>query len=201
MLVETVLAMMTLVSHLKHVMHRRWDYLLARLAFMVTVVNILVQPRFRHRHGVPSDVGRAKVPALPDISPIRRGACRARPVPDLPAWLSRISAGHARFTQAACLHRVRNGVAHRLDHMVSVVSGRSLDVRRSGWPWLRHRLGCSTRRGILVPAARAVQGRRSCPDDPCDLRDCRNVSCSHQPRRRSPSLCTRAAGKEPMKLE
>lgn len=43
MRVETVLSMMTLVSHLKHVRHRCWDYLLARLAFMVTAVNILLQ--------------------------------------------------------------------------------------------------------------------------------------------------------------
>jgi len=50
MLVETVLSMMTLVSHLKHVRHRCWDYLLARLAFMVTAVNILLQ-----WHGLPAD--------------------------------------------------------------------------------------------------------------------------------------------------
>lgn len=50
MLVETVLALMTLVSHLKHVMHRRWDSLLARLAFMVTAMNILLQ-----WHGLPAD--------------------------------------------------------------------------------------------------------------------------------------------------
>lgn len=43
MLVETVLSMMTLVSHLKHVRHRFWGYLLARLAFMITAVNILLQ--------------------------------------------------------------------------------------------------------------------------------------------------------------
>ena len=50
MLVETVLAMMTLVSHLKHVRHRYWDYLLARLAFLVTAVNLLFQ-----WHGLPAD--------------------------------------------------------------------------------------------------------------------------------------------------
>ena len=50
MLVETVLSMMTLVSHLKHVQHRCWDYLLARLAFLVTAVNILLQ-----WNGLPAD--------------------------------------------------------------------------------------------------------------------------------------------------
>ena len=32
-------------------------------------------------------VGWAKAPALPDISPVRRGARRARPVPDLPGYI------------------------------------------------------------------------------------------------------------------
>ena len=50
MVVETVLSMMTLVSHLKHVRHRCWDYLLARLAFMVTAVNLLLQ-----WNGLPAD--------------------------------------------------------------------------------------------------------------------------------------------------
>jgi len=38
MLVETVLSMLTLVCHLKKVMHRGWAYFQARLAF-----NVLVQ--------------------------------------------------------------------------------------------------------------------------------------------------------------
>src|SRR5512143_2342665 len=50
MWVETVLSMMTVVSHRKHVRHRCWDYLLARLAFMVTAVNILLQ-----WNGLPAD--------------------------------------------------------------------------------------------------------------------------------------------------
>src|SRR5512146_652100 len=50
MLVETVLSMRTLVSHLKHVRHRCWDYLMARLAFLVTAVNLLLP-----WHGLPVD--------------------------------------------------------------------------------------------------------------------------------------------------
>lgn len=42
-LVETVLSSLTVVSHLQHVRHRCWDYLLARLAFLVTAVNLLFQ--------------------------------------------------------------------------------------------------------------------------------------------------------------
>jgi hypothetical protein len=48
--VETVLFSMTVVSHLKHVRHRCWDYLLTRLAFLVTAVNILLQ-----WYGLPAD--------------------------------------------------------------------------------------------------------------------------------------------------
>jgi hypothetical protein len=43
MLGEPVLAMMTLVSYLKHVGHWCWGYLLTRLAFLVMAVNILLQ--------------------------------------------------------------------------------------------------------------------------------------------------------------
>ena len=50
MRVETVLSSMTVVSHLKHVQHRCWGYLLARLAFLVTAVNRLLQ-----WHGLPAD--------------------------------------------------------------------------------------------------------------------------------------------------
>ncbi|HYQ91279.1 MAG TPA: transposase [Candidatus Competibacteraceae bacterium] len=50
MRVATVLAMMTVVSHLKHLRHRCGDYLLARLAFLVTAVNLL-----RQWHGLPAD--------------------------------------------------------------------------------------------------------------------------------------------------
>src|SRR5512134_303509 len=50
MLIETVLALMTGVSHLKHVRHRAWEYLCTRLAFLVTAVNLLLQ-----WHGLPTD--------------------------------------------------------------------------------------------------------------------------------------------------
>ena len=43
LLVETGLSMLTLVSHLKKVMHRRWAYLQARLAFTIAAFNVLVQ--------------------------------------------------------------------------------------------------------------------------------------------------------------
>jgi len=43
MLVETVLSMLTLVSHLKKVMHRGWAYFQARLAFTMAAFNVLVQ--------------------------------------------------------------------------------------------------------------------------------------------------------------
>src|SRR2546427_12986706 len=45
--VETVLSMLTLVCHLKKVMHRGWAYFQARLAFTMAVFNVLVQ-----RHGL-----------------------------------------------------------------------------------------------------------------------------------------------------
>jgi hypothetical protein len=47
MLVETVLSMLTLVCHLKQVMHRGWGYFQARLAFTIAAFNVLVQ-----RHGL-----------------------------------------------------------------------------------------------------------------------------------------------------
>jgi len=43
MLVETVLSMLTLVCHFKHVMHRGWAYFQARLAFTMAAFNVLVQ--------------------------------------------------------------------------------------------------------------------------------------------------------------
>jgi hypothetical protein len=43
MLVETVLSMLTLVSHFKKVMHRVWEYFHARLAFTMAAFNVLVQ--------------------------------------------------------------------------------------------------------------------------------------------------------------
>ena len=43
MLVETVLSMLTLVCHLKKVMHRGWAYFQARLAFTIAAFNMLVQ--------------------------------------------------------------------------------------------------------------------------------------------------------------
>ena len=43
MLVETVLAMLTLVCHVKKVMHRGWVYFQARLACTMAAFNVLVQ--------------------------------------------------------------------------------------------------------------------------------------------------------------
>jgi hypothetical protein len=43
MLVETVLSMLTVVCHLKKVMHRVWAYFQARLAFTMALFNVLVQ--------------------------------------------------------------------------------------------------------------------------------------------------------------
>ena len=43
MLVETVLSMLTLVCHVKQVMHRGWAYFQARLAFTMAAFNVLVQ--------------------------------------------------------------------------------------------------------------------------------------------------------------
>ena len=43
MLLETVLSMLTLVCHLKKVMHRGWAYFQARLAFTMATFNVLVQ--------------------------------------------------------------------------------------------------------------------------------------------------------------
>ena len=43
MLVETVLSMLTRVSHFKKAMHRVWEYFQARLAFTMAAFNVLVQ--------------------------------------------------------------------------------------------------------------------------------------------------------------
>src|SRR5678815_4315161 len=43
MLVETGLAMLTLVCHFKKVMHRGWAYFQTRLAFTMAAFNVLVQ--------------------------------------------------------------------------------------------------------------------------------------------------------------
>jgi hypothetical protein len=43
MLVETVLSMLTLVCHVKKVMHRGGAYVQARLAFTMAAFNVLVQ--------------------------------------------------------------------------------------------------------------------------------------------------------------
>jgi hypothetical protein len=43
MVVEMVLAMLTTVCHLKHVSHRVWSQLMARLSFTMAMFNILVQ--------------------------------------------------------------------------------------------------------------------------------------------------------------
>jgi hypothetical protein len=43
MIVETVLSMLTLVSHFKKVMHRRWRYFKSRVAYTMAMFNLLVQ--------------------------------------------------------------------------------------------------------------------------------------------------------------
>jgi hypothetical protein len=43
MLIETVLSMLTLVTHFKKVMHRVWAYCQARLAFTLAAFNVLAQ--------------------------------------------------------------------------------------------------------------------------------------------------------------
>lgn len=43
MIIETVLSMLTLVSHFKKVMHRKWEYFQMRLAFTMAAFNLLVQ--------------------------------------------------------------------------------------------------------------------------------------------------------------
>ena len=43
MLIETVLSMLTLVTHFKKVMHRVWAYFQARLAFTLAAFNVLAQ--------------------------------------------------------------------------------------------------------------------------------------------------------------
>ncbi len=43
MLVETVLSMLTVVSHFKKMTHRKWDYLKSRIAYYMAAFNILVQ--------------------------------------------------------------------------------------------------------------------------------------------------------------
>jgi hypothetical protein len=54
MMVETVLSMLHTVCHIKHMAHRVWTYLQARLAFCVAAFNILVQ-----WHGLaPDEFGR-----------------------------------------------------------------------------------------------------------------------------------------------
>jgi hypothetical protein len=50
MLIETVLSMLTVVSHVKQVMHRVWEYFQARLAFTMAAFHVLVQ-----WHGLPTD--------------------------------------------------------------------------------------------------------------------------------------------------
>jgi hypothetical protein len=50
MLIETVLSMLTVISHFKKVMHRVWEYFQARLAFTMAVFNVLIQ-----WHGLPVD--------------------------------------------------------------------------------------------------------------------------------------------------
>jgi len=43
MIVETVLSMLTLISHFKKVMHRRWAYFESRLAYTMAMFNVLIQ--------------------------------------------------------------------------------------------------------------------------------------------------------------
>lgn len=50
MLVETVLSMLTVISHFKKMTHRKWEYFKARLAYYMASFNILAQWR-----GLPAD--------------------------------------------------------------------------------------------------------------------------------------------------
>ena len=50
MRIETVLSMLTVVSHFKKVMHRVWEYFQARLAFTMAAFNVLAQ-----WHGLSTD--------------------------------------------------------------------------------------------------------------------------------------------------
>lgn len=43
MIVETVLAILTLINHFKKVMHRQWAYFQSRLAYTMAMFNVLVQ--------------------------------------------------------------------------------------------------------------------------------------------------------------
>lgn len=43
MVVETVLSMLTLVNHFKHVMHRVWAYFKMRLSYTMAIFNVLAQ--------------------------------------------------------------------------------------------------------------------------------------------------------------
>ena len=43
MVIEMVLSMLTLVSHFKQVMHRVWSYFEMRLAYTVSIFNVLAQ--------------------------------------------------------------------------------------------------------------------------------------------------------------
>ncbi|MBF0289217.1 MAG: transposase [SAR324 cluster bacterium] len=43
MLVETVLSMLTVISHFKKMTHRKWDYLKSRIAYYMASFNILTQ--------------------------------------------------------------------------------------------------------------------------------------------------------------
>ncbi len=45
MMVETVLSMLTLISHFKHVAHRVWAYFETRLAYTMAMFNVLAQWR------------------------------------------------------------------------------------------------------------------------------------------------------------
>ncbi len=43
MIVETMLAMLTLINHFKKVMHRRWAYFKSRLAYTMAMFNVLIR--------------------------------------------------------------------------------------------------------------------------------------------------------------
>ncbi len=43
MVIETVLSMLTMVNHFKRVMHRVWAYFEMRLAYTVSMFNVLAQ--------------------------------------------------------------------------------------------------------------------------------------------------------------
>ncbi len=63
MMIETVLSMLHTVCHIKHMAHRVWTYLQARLAFCMAAFNILAQWHGLH----PDEFGRVHL-SIADFS-------------------------------------------------------------------------------------------------------------------------------------